>query len=330
MTGEPEDFAGDGSEQLVVTVPALMDAMRVDRALSMLTNCSRSEASRLIEAGVVSVDGVQVAKSSFLLSEGSLLEALLPAPDDGSVAPDAEVAVEVVLATADFLVVNKEFAQVVHPGAGNAEGTLIAGVLARYPEIARLPEQGYGELGRPGVVHRLDKGTSGLLAVARTPQGFESLTAQLHDRSMGRRYLGVVEGHVESRQGVVDAPIGRSTSVPTRMAVRPDGRHARTAYEVIAHLSGPDRTLVGLALETGRTHQIRVHMAAIGHPIVNDPRYGQRNEKRLDPERLALHAGRLSVNDPLTGERVRTIAPWPKDLCLLGGEAEGNAWLERI
>ena len=330
MSTEMESVSDDGSELLSVEVPALMDAMRVDRALSMLTGCSRAEASRLIDAGAVTVTGVVAPKSSMILGEGELLEALLPPPDDGSVAADPSVYVEVVSEHPDFLIVNKGFQQVVHPGAGNEHGTLIAGVLALFPELAQLPEEGYGEVGRPGVVHRLDKGTSGLLAIARTPRGYESLTEQLAERTMERKYLGVVEGHLESRQGVVDAPIGRSATTPTRMAVRPDGRHARTGYEVLTYLDGPDRTLVGLSLETGRTHQIRVHMAAIGHPIVNDPRYGQRNERRLDVERLALHAGRLIVDDPTTGDPVRSIAPWPKDLQTLGGTEVGNEWLEGL
>ncbi len=323
MTEERDDQA----EVLSVEVPALMDAMRVDRALSMLTGCSRSEAARLIDAGAVSVDAAIVQKASQALIEGQLLEAVLPEPEDGSVEPEPEVSVTVVLEAADFLVVDKEFDQVVHPGAGNAHGTLIAGVIARYPEIAQLPLEGVGELGRPGVVHRLDKGTSGLLVIARTAEGFASLSAQLAERSMERRYLGLVEGYVESPHGVVDAPIGRSARVPTRMAVQPDGRPARTHYEVLCHLEHPARTLVGLSLETGRTHQIRVHMAAIGHPIVNDPRYGQRNEKRLDPERLALHAGRLTLEDPSSAERVRCVALWPEDLARLGGAEEGNTWL---
>lgn len=317
----------DEAEVLAIEVPALMDQMRVDRALSMLTSCSRSEAAKLIDAGAVSVDGVVVAKASQLLGEGQLLEAMLPEPEDGSVEPEPDVTITVVREAVDFLVIDKAFEQVVHPGAGNAHGTLIAGVIAAYPEIAELPRHGIGELSRPGVVHRLDKGTSGLLVVARTARGFESLSSQLADRSMERRYLGLVEGSVASPYGVVDAPIGRSARVPTRMAVQPDGRPARTHYEVLSHLEHPPRTLVGLSLETGRTHQIRVHMAAIGHPIVNDPRYGQRNEKRLDPQRLALHAGRLTLEDPSSAEHVRSIAPWPQDLAALGGADAGDAWL---
>ena len=323
-TGIGDEGSG---EQLDVMIPALMGSMRVDRALSMLTGCSRSDAARLIESGAVVVDGSIVVKASVPLKEGSHLEALIPAPPDDSVAPEPDVALDVVFEDDDLVIVDKPFDLVVHPGAGNRTGTLVAGLIARYPDMARLPDLGFGELGRPGIVHRLDKGTSGLLVAARTPVAFTSLSAQLAEHLVERRYVGIVEGHVESARGIVDAPIGRSINTPTRMAVRPDGKEALTRYEVLGYLSAPDRTVVGLTLETGRTHQIRVHMAAIGHAIVNDPRYGQRNERRIDHDRLALHAGRLSFTHPTTGEAVVAVAPWPRDLGVLGGSSEASEWL---
>jgi 23S rRNA pseudouridine1911/1915/1917 synthase len=315
------------AEHLAVVVPSLMDGMRVDRALSMLTGCSRAEATRLIGDAMVSVDATVVAKASSTLAEGALLEAVLPVLHEHVVAPEAEVVIDVVEASADFVVVNKRFDQVVHPGAGNATGTLIAGVLARFPEVAELPALGFGEATRPGVVHRLDKGTSGLLVIARTPLGFSSLSEQIAARSMSRRYLGVVEGHLEHDRGVIDAPLGRSPSTPTRMTVRADGRDARTDYEVQARHDDPARSLVALALHTGRTHQIRVHLAAIHHPIVNDPRYGQRNERALEADRLALHAGRLAFADPATGAPISFVAPWPEDLGSLGFDEPAARWL---
>jgi 23S rRNA pseudouridine1911/1915/1917 synthase len=327
--GEVSASGDEALELLEVIVPSLMDEMRVDRALALLTGMSRSEVVRMVERGAVSVDEVVVTKPSMALSEGARLEALLPPVSDGSVAPDRSVPIDVVLEDEHFIVVNKPFLDVVHPGSGNREGTLISGVLARYPEIAELPVHGFGELNRPGVVHRLDKGTSGLLVVARTAQGFSSLTEQITAHAVERRYLGLVEGHLVDQRGLIDAPIGRSASSPMKMAIRPDGRPARTHYEVIASLEGPLRTLLGLRLETGRTHQIRVHMAAIGHAIVNDPRYGQRNERRLDRDRLALHAGRLAFSHPSTGKPVVVIAALPKDLMKLAGASESEAWLER-
>jgi 23S rRNA pseudouridine1911/1915/1917 synthase len=325
---EAIEVEDDGGEHLEAIVPALMDQMRIDRALSMLTGCPRSEAARLIDSGVVTLDGHVVSKASTLLSAGSQIEAILPPPDDGSVLAEPDIAVEVLYEDEDILIVDKPFFLVVHPGAGNTSGTLVAGLLARYPELAELPSAGFGESNRPGIVHRLDKGTSGLLAIARTPLAFESISEQLATRQATRRYVGVVEGHVESERGIVDAPISRSAKSPTRMTVRPDGRVARTGYEVIERLEGPDRTIIGLSLETGRTHQIRVHMAAIGHPVVNDPKYGQRNERALDPDRLALHAGRLVLKHPRTGEPISATAPWPEDLAVLGGADEARGWLE--
>jgi len=320
------DGADDG-EVLDVEVPALMDEMRIDRALSMLSGLTRSESSKLIESGVVRVDGVVVTKASTQLHQGAHLEALVPEASDGTVAPEPDVAVDIVAEGTDYLVVNKDFLDVVHPGFANRGGTLIAGILARHPEIASLPEAGLGDPNRPGVIHRLDKGTSGLLVVARTPMGFSSLSEQMAARSIERHYIGIVEGFVEDERGIVDAPIGRSATSPTKMAVRPDGRPARTHYVVVDRWESPVRTVLGFTLETGRTHQIRVHMAAIGHPIVNDPRYGQRNERALDRDRLALHAGRLAFQDPSSDEEVVVVANVPSDLGSLGSMDAANRWL---
>jgi 23S rRNA pseudouridine1911/1915/1917 synthase len=325
----PVVVVDDDDEILDVQAPALLDGMRVDRAIAHLTGLSRSDVVRMIDQGDVRINGSVVAKPSTVLSSGAQIEATLPVDSDGSVAPDPEVAIEVLLEDDGFLVLNKAFELVVHPGAGNRRGTLIAGVLAAYPEMAALPLNGFGEPARPGVVHRLDKGTSGLLVVARTPEAFVSLSEQIGSHDVVRRYIGIVEGYVESPRGLVDAPIGRSATSPTKMAIRPDGRDARTHYEVLARLEEPTRTVVGLTLETGRTHQIRVHMAAIGHAIVNDPRYGQRNERRLNHDRLALHAGRLAFEHPTTKEIVVVIAPVPRDLKLLGGAVEATTWLEK-
>jgi 23S rRNA pseudouridine1911/1915/1917 synthase len=319
----------EGAELLEVIVPALMDAMRVDRALATITGMSRAEVARVIDSGAVMVDGSVVSKVSTPLVEGARLEAILPPMDDGTVAPDDRVLVRVLYEDDDVVVVDKSAEQVVHPGAGNKESTLVSGLLARYPDIADLVEQGYSEANRPGIVHRLDKGTSGVLMVARTPRAMESLSEQLADRSATRRYVGIVEGHLESDRGVIDAPLGRSATIPTKMAVRSDGREARTGYEVLTRLAKPQRSVVGLSLETGRTHQIRVHMAAISTPIVNDSRYGKKPERSLDALRLALHAGRLEFNHPSDGRRIKVVSPWPSDLKALGGAEEAQAFLDR-
>ena len=305
-------------ESLDVVVPGSLAGVRIDRAIAMLTGLSRNEVNKLIGDGRVRVDGRLVTKASVGLIEDQHLFAVLPEDDDGIVRADSSVPVDVVLEDEHFVVVNKAADQVVHPGAGRSEGTLVAGIAARYPEVLELAISEVCEPLRPGVVHRLDKGTSGLLVFARTEEGFYSLSDQLADRSMGRTYIGLVEGDVTEERGVVDAPIGRSVKVPTMMAVKSDGRPARTGYEVLQRFSKPRAlTLLRLRLETGRTHQIRVHLSAIGHPVVNDTRYGQRRDKRLHEERFFLHSETLSFDHPVTGERVTTQVDLPSDIASL-------------
>ncbi len=313
MSDEPVD-AFDG-EVLDLVIPGSLDGIRIDRVLSMLTGFSRSETSEILASGAVSLNGKVVVKSSMSVEVGQHLVAALPAPESGFVEADASVAVDVVLDDPDFAVVNKAPGQVVHPGAGQRHGTLVAGLLAIYPEIADLSADGLCDPLRPGIVHRLDKGTSGVLVVAKTPEGFLNLSAQLAERLMDRTYLGMVEGHVTEERGVVDAPLGRSTRTPTMMAVRADGRPARTGYEVITRIDRPHAmTLLRLQLDTGRTHQIRVHLATIGHPVVNDPRYGHRRERRLAEDRFFLHSTTLAFAHPRTDEWLTTTVALPDDL----------------
>jgi 23S rRNA pseudouridine1911/1915/1917 synthase len=321
-TEGPDAFDG---EVLDVIVPASLHELRVDRVLALLTGLSRADAHQAIASGAVSIDDKIVVKPSTSLQEGQHLVAALPTRASDTVQADDSVDVNVVLDDEDFVVVNKAAGQVVHPGAGQRTGTLIGGLLARYPEIHELGAEGLSDPLRPGVVHRLDKGTSGLLVVAKTPEGFVSLKHQLSERLMERTYLGLAQGHVSEERGVVDAPIGRSTRTPTMMAVRSGGRPARTGYEVLARLdSVPATTLLRLQLETGRTHQIRVHLASIGHPIVNDLRYGHRRDTRLDDERFFLHSTTLAFSHPRSGERVSTHAPLPGDLAaLIPSDIEG-------
>jgi 23S rRNA pseudouridine1911/1915/1917 synthase len=223
--------------------------------------------------------------------------------------PEPDVDIPVVYADDDVIVVDKPAELVVHPGAGNARGTMVAGLLARFPELA-----GVGAPERPGVVHRLDKGTSGLLVVARTPAAYDALVAQLSARAVDRRYTALVWGHPEPPTGLVDAPIGRSRRDPTRMAVAAGGREARTGYAVTQTFIEPiEAALVECRLETGRTHQIRVHLAAIGHSIVGDPRY-RGAKARFPLSRPFLHAHRLGFDHPGTGERVSFDSPLPPEL----------------
>jgi 23S rRNA pseudouridine1911/1915/1917 synthase len=314
LVGEGDD---DASDVLDVEVPNLLDGVRTDRAISMLTGLTRSASSALVAAGAVQLDGAPIVKGSVVLEAGQRLVATLPIVGPDVLVAEPDVEVRVVAEDADFVVVDKPAGLVVHPGAGHLHGTLIAGLLARYPELAGLADLDGSSPLRPGVVQRLDKGTSGVLVVARSARGFASLAAQLQSRTVERRYAGLVEGDVTDDDGVVDAPIARSLRTPTKMAVRAGGRPARTAYHVVRRLDGPTRTLLELRLETGRTHQIRVHLAAIGRPIVNDPRYGRRREPGLDEGRVFLHAEVLGFDHPATGERVVVTSALPDDLAAI-------------
>ena len=290
-------------------IPAGLAGERVDRVVAMLTGLPRAEVADLVASGAVAIGDRVVTKPSQRVHEGDTLDVEVPDVVDEPLEPEPDVDVPVVFEDETVLVVDKPPALVVHPGAGNDRGTMVAGLLARYPELA-----GVGQRERPGVVHRLDKGTSGLLVVARTPDAYESLVDQLSSRTVERRYTALVWGHPDPPTGLVDAPIGRSRKDPTRMTVAADGREARTGYEVRSFFTEPvESALVECKLETGRTHQIRVHLAAIGHPIVGDPRYRGARAK-LPAPRTFLHAHRLSFDHPRSGERVSFDSPLPDDL----------------
>lgn len=297
-------------------VPDSLDGERVDRVVALMTGLPRSTVAGLVAGGAVRLSGRTVTTRSARVSSGGEVDVDVPQPVDETTAAAPEVDVEVVHADADVVVVDKVPGMVVHPGAGNARGTLVQALLARYPELGEV-----GQRGRPGVVHRLDKGTSGLLVVARSVRAYDSLVAQLAERTVGRAYVVLVWGCPEPAQGRVDAPIGRSRREPTRMTVSSRGRDARTAYEVRrCYLSPAPAALLTCRLETGRTHQIRVHLSAIGHPVVGDARYGARPGPSgagdlLGCRRPFLHAEQLSFDHPGTGERLSFVSELPPDLC---------------
>ena len=292
-----------------IIVPVALDGDRVDRALSFMTGWPRAAVQVLIDEGSVTVDGHEVSKS-YRLHEGDVLEVLAEPTLDSDVRPEADprVEVDVRFADDDVIVVAKPAGLVVHPGAGHATGTLVNGLLARFPEIA-----GVGDPMRPGIVHRLDRDTSGLLAVARTARAYDSLVAQLAARSVERLYVALVWGRLSSPRGLIDAPIGRSGARRTRMAVRNEGKQARTEYRVVEAFEMPLCALVECKLETGRTHQIRVHLAAIGHPVVGDGTYGGSRDQ-IPMTRPFLHAATLGFDHPATGERLRFEEPLPHEL----------------
>lgn len=292
------------------TLPDSLDGERVDRVVAMVVGCSRAEATSLIEQGAVRVGDEVVSTRSIKVRSGQVLVVDEPEPDSGPVIePDASMELDVVHADDDVIVVDKPAGLVVHPGSGNTSGTLVHGVIARFPEVAAV-----GDPARPGIVHRIDKGTSGLLVVARSEMAYHSLVAQFGARSVDREYLALCWGHLDSPAGMVDAPIGRSASDPTRMTVTNTGRDARTRYEVRAVYDDPtDATLLACRLETGRTHQIRVHLAAIGHPIVGDRQYGG-DRSPIPCDRPWLHAAALGFEHPVTGEHLSFTSELPVDL----------------
>jgi 23S rRNA pseudouridine1911/1915/1917 synthase len=278
-----------------------------------------------VAEGAVQLNGAVCTGRAERLTEGDELAVAADALEGhrraGFPQADDDVHVPVVHEDADVVVVDKPAGLVVHPGAGNTGGTLCAGLLARYPEMAAV-----GDPARPGIVHRLDAGTSGLLVVARTAVAYESLVAQLAERTVQRCYEAVCWGEVSEDRGIIDAPVGRSGRRPTRMTVTERGRPARTSYEVRRRYRSPAPvTHVVCRLETGRTHQIRVHLAAIGHPVVGDDAYGGRARPEtpdaappgLGPGRPALHAALLGFRHPGDERSVEFASPLPGDMAEL-------------
>ena len=274
---------------------------------------SRTRIKALVDGGHVSVDGVP-RKASHRLKAGERVEIALPPPAPQELTPEA-IPLRVVFEDAHVLVVDKPAGMVTHPGAGRPTGTLAAAALAHAPETA-----GVGGPRRPGIVHRLDKGTSGLIALAKTRAAYDSLTEQLQRRSMSRRYLCLAHGVIARAHGVIDAPIARDARSRVRMAVARagTGRRAVTRFRVLERFAG--FTYLECQLETGRTHQIRVHLASLGHPLVGDATYGARRARPAEAlpadlieglDGVALHAAGLSFRHPVTGETVELACPLP-------------------
>ena len=290
-------------------VPPALAGERVDRIVALLADVTRAQAAQLITGGAVRVNG-SVVKGSMRVAEGAVIEIAAMPPEARTLEADPTVEVRVVYEDADVLVIDKPAGLVVHPGAGNRTGTLVHGLLARYPGLVNV-----GDPERPGIVHRIDKDTSGLLLIARSAASYEGLTRQIKDHGVVREYLALVWGHLDAPRGLIDAPIGRSVRVPTRMAVSARGREARTAYDVVTRYDEPVSTsLVRCRLDTGRTHQIRVHLQTIGHPVVGDRRYGGHREPFADLRRFFLHADHVAFDHPLTGAPLAFDAPLPAEL----------------
>ena len=297
-------------------VPSALAGQRLDRIVALIGDVSRAEAAATIAAGGVRVDGVSAPSGKVRLQEGQIVEVDPTAiPEPPLPAADATVEFRVVYEDPEVIVIDKPPGLVVHPGAGNMDGTLVSGLLARYPDVHGVG----GDPIRPGIVHRLDAGSSGLLVVARTDAAAAALIEQFADHSATRRYDAVVWGVPDAPHGIIDAPIGRDRGDPLKMAVVASGRPARTDYRVVGTYSAPALvSRLECRLETGRTHQIRVHLSSIDHPLVGDPTYSQRRPM-LGLTRPFLHAAELAFDHPGSGERVTFTSPLAPDL---------QAWLD--
>lgn len=290
--------------------------MRLDQVLARLLPAhSRSRLQAWMKAGRVTLGEGEAAAEPRRRVWGGERIVVVPQADESLFANRAEpIPLDVVFEDDWLLVVDKPAGLVVHPGAGNPSGTLLNAALHHAPALAGLP--------RAGIVHRLDKDTSGLLVVAKTLEAHTDLVRQLRARSVRRRYLAVVLGEPE-RSGIVDAAIGRDPARRTRMAVLAGGRAARTHYRVRERYIGA--ALVECELETGRTHQIRVHMASIGHPLLGDPVYRTRRGQPVAFPRQALHAWRLALDHPASGRRMQWESVLPEDMERLIGRLRAHA-----
>ncbi|MFZ0216410.1 MAG: RluA family pseudouridine synthase [Candidatus Dormiibacterota bacterium] len=276
---------------------------RLDRVLAELDpDLSRSFAARLAREGAVRREG-RALRPSDAVREGDELTYSVPLSEPTLPVAEA-IPLELVYGDQDLVVVNKPAGMVVHPAAGHQDGTLVQALLG-----LGGPWSTAGGAARPGIVHRLDKGTSGLILAARTDSAHRSLAAQLADRTLSRTYLAIARGGIAADEAVLDGPIARHPRDRLRMAVVDGGRAARTRYRVLARRGG--HTLVQCDLETGRTHQIRVHLSALGHPIAGDTLYAR--ARQGDPDRPMLHAWRLRFRHPRTGEAIELETAPPED-----------------
>ena len=291
-------------------IPAGSAPARADRWAADLSGLSRSHVQKLISDGRLTVDG-QAVKANTILQAGTELQLDVPPPAPAEPIGQPEIPVHVIHEDDDLLIVDKPAGLVVHPAPGHADGTLVNALLGLGEALAPT---GIAGVQRPGIVHRLDRDTSGLLMVARSDAAQASLQAQLKARRIKKTYLALVQGSVSAAAGRIEAPIGRDPGRRTRMAVVPNGKPATTGYRVRERFNG--WTLLELDLVTGRTHQIRVHLEAIGHPIAGDPMYGTGTSRRGPDglERLFLHAWRLELTSPSTGRLIRAEAPLPPEL----------------
>ena len=294
----------------LVTLTANDSSARLDRfVVEALPELTRGAAQRLIDDSAVTVNS-RPSKASYKIRPGDVIVVRIPPPPPAEAQAES-IPLDIIYEDADLIVINKPAGMVVHPAAGHGSGTLVNAVLAYAPEL-----RGVGEEMRSGIVHRLDKDTSGLILIAKNESAREDLQRQFKSHSVAKIYIALVEGHLAPPQGLIDVPIGRDKQQRKRMTVVADGRPSRTAYKAVEFFDKGEQhyTLVEVRPQTGRTHQIRVHFAWMKFPIVGDTVYGRRRKTTLPLRRHFLHAQSLTFRLPSDGREVTFTAPLPPDL----------------
>ena len=281
---------------------------RLDVFISQRAEISRSRAQKHISEGRVCIDG-EKGRKNHVISAGEAVTWELPDPEPEEIIPE-ELPLDIIFEDSQIVVIDKAAEMVMYPGPGHASGTLLNALIARYPDI-----EGVGGRGRPGVFHRLDRGTSGLVAIARTDEAYDRMVKEIRERAVKRVYLALVVGGVPANAGTIDAPMGRSRTNRKKMAIDMfAGKPAVSIFEVLERFAD-DFTFVEVQLQTGRTHQIRVHFSHIGHPVAGDPEYSRgKAGKRLGLGRQFLHAHKLEFEHPVTGESMCFASELPQDL----------------
>ncbi len=301
------------SQEESFIVEASGDGRRLDKFLSeKIDSLSRTRIKTLIQKGHITIDGKRCLLPKKRLKKGQRIHILIPPPEPLDIEPQ-DIPLTVSYEDEHILVINKPPGLVVHPGAGNKNGTLVHGLLSICKDLS-----GIGGKLRPGIVHRLDKDTSGLMVIAKRDEVHLALSNMFKERRLSKTYLALIKGHVQDREGLIDLPIGRHPAKRTKMAVNfKDGRDAVTRFKVLENLNGSD--LLEIRLLTGRTHQIRVHLSHLGHPILGDQTYGGPktlyvNGEAIHIKRQMLHAFRLSFRHPVLRKRIDLTAPMPEDM----------------
>lgn len=301
-------------EEFLFTVTEEMAGDRIDKVLSAEEGWSRSQIQGWVKEGAIRVNG-ETVKPNYKTKQGDEIVVVPPPVEDLDAVPE-DLNLEVVYEDADVLVVNKPKGMVVHPAPGHSSGTLVNGLMHHCTDLS-----GINGVIRPGIVHRIDKDTSGLLMVAKNDAAHHSLVDQLVKKTVTRRYIALVHGHIPHDKGTIEAPIARDTKDRQRMAVVDNGKHAVTHFRVLERFG--DFTLVECSLETGRTHQIRVHMRYIGFPLVGDPKYGPKRVKEAAGQ--ALHAQVIGFDHPVTGEYLEFSAEPPTEFVELVDSVRNDA-----